>query len=153
MKKTLLLIVLLTTVFAFAKKREDSEVFKIVKESPKLTHAKGWMKNTTSGKWVENKNVIATKKVYTFSDLSHYEQNFEWIQIVKISNGEEEYFVIVYRQVYGYYEYNGYYYVSGWTPSRQSKYAILTQSDYRKLKEKIEYKEGKDFSIKVARDG
>lgn len=113
----------------------------------------GWMKNSTSGKWINNKKVIASKKVYSFSDLSHYHQNFEWIQIVKIAKDNEKYYVIVYRQVYGYYKDEGYSYVSGWTPSRQTRYAIQTTSDYQLLKEKINYKEGKDFSIKVAKDG
>ncbi len=153
MKKIFILILLLNSIIAIAQKREDNKIFEIVEESPKLTIAKGWMKNNTSGKWVENKNVLATKKIYSFSDLSHYDQNFEWIQIVKITKDSEKYYVIVYRQVYGYYEDEGYTYVSGWTPSRRTRYAILTTADYQLLKENIERKEGKDFSIKVANDG
>jgi len=145
MKKIFLLIVLLITITSVAQKREENKIFEIVEKSPKLTFANGWMKNDTSGKWVENKNVIATKKVYSFTDTSHYLQNFEWIQIAKIAKGNEEYYVIIYRKVQGKYEYEGYEYVSGWTPFKKTLFQIIRPDLYQLFKAKIQYPEGKDI--------
>ncbi|WP_415374554.1 hypothetical protein [Patiriisocius sp. Uisw_017] len=153
MKKILLLIVLLITITSIAQKREENKVFEIIAKSPKLTIAKGWMKNDTSGKWVENKNVIATKKVYSFSDISHYLQNFEWIQIAKIAKDNEEYYVIIYRMVGGKYEYEGYEYLSGWTPFKSTKFLIITPAVYQLFKAKIQYTEGKDISFNAYTSG
>lgn len=152
MKKIFLLCVLLLSITSIAQKREENKVFEIVAKSPKLTMAKGWMKNETTGKWVENKNVIATKKVYSTSEISHYLQNFEWIQIAKIARDNEAYYVIIYRKVHGYYEYEGYDYLSGWTPTKITRFAIITSSDYKFIKSKIQYKEGIDYPIKAAID-
>lgn len=145
MKKIFLFIFLFITITSIAQQRENDKIFKIVEESPKLFFANGWMKNDSNGKWVENKNVIATKKVSSFTDISHYIQNFEWIQIAKIAKGNEKYYAIIYRNVSGNYDYVGYEYVSGWNPYYVTNFVIITTDIYELFKVKIQAKEGQDF--------
>lgn len=145
MKKIILFIFLLITIASIAQQRENDKIFKIVEKSPKLFFVNGWMKNDSSGKWVENKNVIAEKKVSSFTDISHYIQNFEWIQIAKIVKGNEKYYAVIYKNVSGKYDYVGYEYVSGWNPYYVINFAIITPSIYELFKVKIQAKEGQDF--------
>lgn len=148
-----LLVVLLNAIPSIAQKREDSEVFKIVKESTKLTYAKGWMKSDVKGNWVENNNVIASKKVSANIDKAKYFQNFEWMQVVKIVRGKEYYYVILYRVLGGYFEYYGYDILHGWKYRRNTHYSVITPSDYLIFKDKIESQHEEDFFLTPVIDG
>jgi hypothetical protein len=64
---------------SIAQQRENRVNLKFDVKSEKINEATGWMKNSQTGEWIDNKNVIYSSKCPTYW-VSQLHQNFIWIQ-------------------------------------------------------------------------
>ena len=145
--KTLLLSLFLVIIFVVntnAQSRTNRTLLEFKTKSKKLTSAIGWEKNTQTGKWIENKNVIS-ENIPSSSWISHIPQNFKWLQIAKVTKNENDYYIFIYEKKAGIYRYPSI--QEGWVSDKRTYFFILHSYQYRDIKAQIEMKTGENIEI------
>ena len=137
--RNLILITLFITSIALdvnAQERENTTMLEFKTKSVKLTSATGWEKNKTTGKWIENKNVIDDKKStsYQFSD-----QGFKWLQFSTITKNGKDYYVFLWETINH--------------QNKRTHFFVLTTEQYDEIKTQIDLKTGKNIIVKSEMTG
>jgi len=143
-------LILTSFLFAFAtfnsnaQSRENKKIVQFSSKSEKLTEATGWEQNKETGKWIENKNVIADRKCPSYW-VSQASQSFSWMQFATITNGQTEYYVFLYERLGGEYKYPNI--REDWETDLRTYFFILTPTEYENIKTQIDLKSGENIKV------
>ena len=112
-------------------------------KSQKLISAIGWKKNRTTGKWIENKNLIFDEKRKN-TIHSKDDQNFKNIQFSKIKFNDTQYYIFLYEHLNGLETVRG---NSIYGKGKVTYFFVMTEEQYIKLKANIESKSGENIIV------
>jgi hypothetical protein len=144
-KKVLLISAsIFLTITTFAQSRENKVNLRFELKSDKLTTAVGWELNNETGKWINNQNVIYSRGCSEYM-VSHIVQNFNWVQFSTIKHNGVVLYVLLYERKSGAYKYPSI--REDWEPHTETHFLVINSTEYKKLQDAINNKEGKDIKI------
>ena len=128
------LMMCLMAMVSFGQSRVNIDKINFLSKTEKLIKATGWEQSKTTGEWVSNKNVIHYKKCKSYW-VSHVPQNFNWLQFSIVERNGNKYYVFLYEKLSGGYKYPNI--RQGWETEMQTHFFIIIESEFNKLKEKL----------------
>jgi len=143
---TFVLVLFIITQCVFAQSRTDRETYVFEKKSPKLTKAKGWKQNETSGKWIKNDNLIDDKpNTYGDISLSFESQNFKSLQICALNYKGKDLYVLLVEKLNGKYRYPNIH--QDWEMFKETQFFVLDRKGYEFLKTHINGKWNQEITM------
>lgn len=127
-----------------AQSRVDRENVQFELKSEKLTQASGWKQNQTTGKWIENQNVIADRGITP--QARGVSQNFNWLQFANLTFEGEQYYLLVYERPTGRYRYPNI--RQGWSRFESVYFFVFTSEQYYQIVNSINLMSGETINIK-----
>jgi len=116
--------------------------------SQKIYSATGWKLNETTGSWVSNDNLISSDEPKTAQLFkSHNSNNFNWIQINKVTKDNTEYYILIYECLSGKYKYP--HIKQDWEEEVRVYYIILNTSQYTSLKACVFKQSAENLELKI----
>lgn len=133
-----------------AQSRVNATIPEFSFKTDKLSNATGWKLNKSTDQWIENKNVIDDRKC-SGSSVSHRAQNFNWLQVAKMTVAGDDFYVFLYEKNSGAYRYPSIY--EDWEIDLKTYYFVMNPRQFSDLKSQIEKQSGETFKVKSSVKG